>query len=409
MHQPQRPLIIDLNAHLLTMSYSQLLKTAFKTSLVFCLIQVSPYTLADFQKPIINAESYLLFDYQSKSVIISSNPDKIIEPASMTKALTAYIVFDELKKGTLKLSDRVRISKEAYQTGGSRTFLDHNSRVSVEDLLKGVIIQSGNDASVALAEKIAGSEDAFALLMNDVAARIGMTNSHFVNATGWPAESHYTSPKDLATLADRLITDFPEYYVMFAERKFTYNNISQSNRNTLLWRDPSVDGIKTGHTSSAGFCLLSSAERNNRRLIAVITGAKSKRIRTLESQKLLNFGFLFFVTENVLPADEVQLNEHVWGSAKDNIDIGMLEDTFLTVHKNDKDKMQKSFTIKPNLEAPIMKGDELGSVKITVGDKILLEKPVFALQSVEEGSIFQKLYDYIIRFFNWIASFFSSI
>lgn len=254
--------------------------------------------------PTLAAESYILMDFLSDTLIAEKDIDKKVEPASITKMMTAYVVFTELKNGNLRTDDLIRVSEKAWRTGGSKMFIEVNKTVSVSDLLKGMIIQSGNDACIAFAEHIAGTEETFTDLMNQYAKKLGMKNSHFTNSTGLPSEGHYITARDAAILAKAIIVDFPEYFPLFSEKEFTFNEITQHNRNTLLWRDPSVDGFKTGHTESAGYCLVSSAKRNGMRLIAVVMGTESQKARADESQNLLNYGFRFYETNLLFKANE---------------------------------------------------------------------------------------------------------
>lgn len=276
--------------------------------------------------PAVDAQSYLVIDFNSGHEIASHEPDAQMEPASLTKLMTAYVIFNELRAGRLTLEDEALISERAWRTGGSRMFVDVNTRVSIEDLLKGMIIQSGNDASVALAEHVAGTEEAFAGLMNAHAARLGMTGSNFTNATGWPDEGLYTTARDIATLSRALIAEFPQYYHWYSEREFTWNNIRQNNRNNLLWRDSTVDGLKTGQTEAAGYCLVTSALRNDMRLITVVLGTRSERARADISQALLNYGFRFFETHRLYAAGTELARTRVWKGVLEDVPVGIAED-----------------------------------------------------------------------------------
>ena len=276
--------------------------------------------------PAIAAKSYILIDHNSNKILAQNNADEPMAPASITKVMTAYVIFSELEEGNIKLDDMVTVSKKAWKTQGSRMFIKVNSKVSVQDLLQGMIIQSGNDASVALAEHIAGSEDTFAALMNQHAKELGMTNTHFLNSTGLPDPEHKTSAKDLAILANALIKRFPEYYKWYSTREFTYNKITQPNRNKLLWRDNSVDGMKTGFTEDAGYCLLSSAKRNNMRLVSVVLGTKSTGARAQESQKLLNYGFRFYESHVIYPVGKALKNIRIYKGAHEQLPVGVAKD-----------------------------------------------------------------------------------
>ena len=283
--------------------------------------------------PIIGAKSYLVIDSRTGTELASLNPDSPLAPASLTKIMTTYVVFNALKQGQLGLDDEVTVSEKAWRTEGSRMFIEVGTRVSVKDLLIGMIVQSGNDASVALAEHVAGTESVFAEMMNQHAAKLGMRSSLFKNATGLPAEGHTTTARDLATLARALIEEFPEYYAWHAEKEFTYNNIRQDNRNSLLWRDDSVDGLKTGHTEDAGYCLVASAKRDDMRVISVVLGTSSDKARTDGSQALINYSFRFFETRLLFKAGEKVTTARIWKSANENTDLGVHEDLYVTVRR----------------------------------------------------------------------------
>ncbi len=370
------------------------------------ILSLSSEVYASSRKPTINARSYTLMDFASKKIIFSSNPNQLIEPASMTKVMTAYVVFDEIHNGRISLTDTTKISAQSYSAKGSRTFLEIGSTVDIETLLLGMIVQSGNDASIALAEFISGSELAFSDRMNEVALSIGMENSNFINSTGWPDPDHVTTTKDLAELAYRIIQDFPDLYWMFSERSMTYNNIKQNNRNALLWRDPSVDGLKTGHTSSAGYCLLSSAIRKDRRLISVIAGADSINDRNIESQKMLNYGYRFFVTEKVLPAEVVQKDIRILGGESDYLKLGVLKDVNLTFPKKRENKVITSFSVPEEITAPIKRGDSIGVVTVKIDGEVLYEGALFALNTIPEGGMFKKLKDHSMF---WVRSLLNDI
>lgn len=349
--------------------------------------------------PQIAASGYLLIDAYSGEILVQENAEQPLPPASLTKMMTAYIAAVELDKGNIKLSDQVRVSIKAWETQGSRMFIKEGTEVSVEDLLRGIIIQSGNDASVAIAEHIAGSEDAFADLMNKHAALLGMNNTHFLNATGLPAPDHYTTAKDLALLAKAIIVDHPEHYGMYAEQYFTYNQIRQPNRNKLLWRDRSVDGLKTGHTEEAGYCLVASAERSGMRLISVVMGASSEESRAVESQKLLTYGFRYYETHKLYSAKEVLNEPRVWGGAADQMQLGVNKDIYITIPRGQKEVLAAELEVQSVLEAPIEEGTELGLVKIKLADQVVKQVPVVALQTIEEGGFFKRLWDQIVLFF----------
>ena len=346
--------------------------------------------------PRVKAESYILIEANTGKVIVSYNADQELPPASLTKMMTSFVASHEIKKQSISPEDKVRISVKAWGTGGSKMFIREGTYVLVSDLLKGIIIQSGNDASIALAEHIAGSEDAFADLMNRHADRLGMSYTHFANATGLPAKDHFTTARDLSTLARAIINDYPEHYKLYAERSFTFNGISQPNRNLLLGRDKTVDGLKTGHTKEAGFCLVASAKKDNMRLISVVMGTKSEEARAVESQKLLTYGFRFFETVSPFSKGTPLTNSKVWMGKSDEVNLGLAEDYTATIPRGEKDKIKTLFTINPTIKAPIEAGAELGRVKLTLNGEILADLPLVATSPVEQGGLFKRILDYII-------------
>ncbi|MEX1032268.1 MAG: D-alanyl-D-alanine carboxypeptidase family protein [Cellvibrionaceae bacterium] len=349
--------------------------------------------------PQLGATGYLLMDANTGKVLVERNTDKSLPPASLTKMMTSYIVSGEVARGNLSEDALVNISVKAWRKGGSKMFIREGTQVSVEDLLRGVIVQSGNDASIALAEHVAGSEDAFADLMNQQAALLGMSGTHYRNSTGWPAEGHVTTVRDLATLARALIRDYPEHYKMYAEKYFTYNGINQPNRNKLLFRDPSVDGIKTGHTEEAGYCLVSSAVKDGMRLIAVVMGARSEDSRAAESQKLLTYGFRYYQTHKLYsPGDDIN-TVRVWSGMADNLALGVNEDIFLTIPRGAQENLQATMHIDDVIKAPITAGQELGNITVELDGEQLLDVPLVAKQAVEQAGFFARLWDGIKLFF----------
>jgi D-alanyl-D-alanine carboxypeptidase (penicillin-binding protein 5/6) len=338
-------------------------------------------------------------DVESGRVIVEGNSRERLPPASLTKMMTAYIVERELQENRIALSDQVPISVNAWKTGGSRMFIKEGSRVPVSDLLKGVIIQSGNDASVALAEFVAGSEGAFADIMNQQAAQLGMSDSNFLNATGLPAPSHYSSARDLAILARAIINDHPDNYELYAEKYFTYNDIRQPNRNRLLWRDPSVDGLKTGHTEEAGYCLVASAERDDMRLVATVMGTASENARAQEIQNLLNYGFRYFETHTLINAGQTLTEATVWGGASDSVKLGVTENAVVTVPRGSKSALESVMDIDSVIEAPIEAGQELGRVRVMLNGDEVVNRPVVALEPVPEGGFFKRIWDAVKLFF----------
>lgn len=343
--------------------------------------------------PAIAAKSYILLDHNSGRIIAQNNADVPMAPASITKIMTAYVVFSELEEGNIQLDELVTVSKKAWKTQGSRMFIKVNSKVTVEDLLQGMIIQSGNDASVALAEHIAGSEDTFAALMNQHAQELGMTNTNFLNSTGLPDPDHKTSAKDLAVLANALIERFPQYYKWYSTKEFTYNNITQPNRNKLLWRDNSVDGMKTGFTEDAGYCLVSSAKRNNMRLVSVVLGTKSVNARAQESQKLLNFGFRFYESHVIYPVGKTLKNVRIYKGSSEQLPVGVAKKIAVTIPRGQYKNLKPSINIKTLLEAPVSKGQKLGIVEIKLNGKLLTSSPLVALKTIPEGSLWQQAKD----------------
>ena len=349
--------------------------------------------------PAIAGSSWVLMDPLSGRVIMEKNSNERLPPASLTKMMTAYIVERELDEGRISMSDMVPISVKAWRTEGSRTFVQEGTTVSVENLLKGVVIQSGNDASVALAEFIAGSEGAFVDIMNQQAQLLGMTNTNFQNATGLPAPDHFSTAYDLALLARAIIQDYPENYPLYAEKHFTYNNIRQPNRNALLWRDDSVDGLKTGHTEEAGYCLVASAKRNDTRLIASVMGTSSSEARAQEVQKMLNYGFRYYETERLFRAGQELVQAKVWGGQADQISVGMPEDVYVTIPRGSRNQLESTVDLDSVIKAPINVGDELGRVRVILDGETLVDEPVLALTEVPEGGLFKRLWDAIKLFF----------
>ncbi len=374
-----------------------------RTIILFTVLLAQAFTAAAAtpipDPPQVAARAYLLQDFHSGRILAEANARERVEPASLTKLMTAYIVFSELRAGTIRLDETVRVSEKAWRTGGSKMFIEVDKLVTIEDLLKGMIVQSGNDASVALAEHVAGSEDAFASLMNNYAATLGMTDSHFVNSTGLPHPDHYTTARDLALLTRALIRDFPEYYQWYSQREFTYNNITQYNRNKLLWRDPSVDGVKTGHTKAAGFCLIASARREDMRLISVVLGARSESGRAQETQKLLNYGFRFFETRRLYPAGQVLTSARIWKGEVEQLPLGLTEDLYVTIPRRQYDRLETAMDIAPRISAPASRGQAYGTLEIRLDGELVASRPLVALRSVAEGSLVQRLSDEFLLLF----------
>jgi D-alanyl-D-alanine carboxypeptidase (penicillin-binding protein 5/6) len=349
--------------------------------------------------PGLSAKAWLLIDHSSGRVLVEHNSQLRVEPASLTKMMTAYAVLYAMRNGNLSAEDQVRVSEKAWRMKGSRMFIEVNSLVSVDELLKGMIIQSGNDASVALAEHVAGSEDAFVELMNQHARTLEMTGTNFTNSTGWPDPAHYTTPHDLAILSRALIRDFPEHYSWYRVKEYTYNNIRQFNRNRLLWLDDRVDGIKTGHTESAGFCLVASAQQDDMRLISVVLGTDSEKARATASRKLLNYGFRFYETFLLHHAKEPLQNMRIWKGETETVPIGLQEDLYITIPRGQRKKVKANMTVETMLVAPAKKGQAYGSVNIMLGDEELSQQPLVALQDVPEGGLWRQLVDTVMLMF----------
>ncbi|GAB3372428.1 D-alanyl-D-alanine carboxypeptidase [Spongiibacter taiwanensis] len=353
--------------------------------------------------PAVAASAYLLMDADSGAVLIEHNADQRLPPASLTKLMTSYVLSYELERGQVNNDDMVTISKNAWAqnplfAGSSLMWIEVGKQVKLHDLHLGIIISSGNDATVAVAEHLAGSEDAFAGMMNQHAARLGMTNSHFVNSHGLPDPEHYTSPRDLAILAKAII-GFPEEYAMYSQKDFTFNGIKQSNRNGLLWTDPSVDGLKTGHTEEAGYCLVTSAKRDGMRLISVVMGASSTSARERETQKLLSYGFRYFETHHLYAAGTELTTAKVWKGASDVVSLGLKEDVYLTIPRGKSDALDAQLNVDDTLVAPIAGDGQYGELVVNLDGKQQVNVPLVALDSVEQGSIFKRLWDSIVLFF----------
>jgi len=367
-------------------------------SLLFINFQVSAESpeVSTPSVPTIDAAAYILQDYHTGKVLAENNADAKLAPASLTKIMTVYVVFTELSNGHLHLEDMVTISEKAWKTSGSRMFIELGNQVKVEDLLKGVIIQSGNDASVALAEHVGGNEETFAEMMNQHAIRLGMANSHFKNSDGLPVEDHYTTARDLAILTTALIKEFPDYYRWFSQKEFTFNKITQQNRNKLLSRDESVDGVKTGFTDDAGYCLVASALREDMRLISVVMGAKSANARANENQTLLNYGFRFYESHRLYQGKTALNEARVWKGASKTISLGLAEDIYVTIPRRQYKDLKAVINVDKKITAPVADGAKLGSVKVTLKDEVVINKDLVALKAVDQGNIFQRLSDSVM-------------
>ena len=349
--------------------------------------------------PTVNAKSYVVVDADTGYVVASQDPDALVQPASLTKLMSAYVIFHYLRAGQISLEETTTVSRRAYKTPGSRMFIEQNSKVTIDDLIQGMIVQSGNDASVALAEHIAGTEEAFAELMNNFAAKLGMASSHFRNSTGLPAADHQSTARDMATLARAIIAEFPDYYRWYSQREFVYGDIRQRNRNRLLWRDSSVDGMKTGYTEAAGYCLVSSAKRNGMRLIAAMMGSTSAKARIDASQALLNYGFRFYETRRLYTAGEQVREVRAWKGTGETLALGPPEDIVVTVARGRFESLEAVLELPATVFAPIEQGQPLGQLVVKDGERRIAETTLVALQPVGEGSLWQRVRDEVELWF----------
>jgi D-alanyl-D-alanine carboxypeptidase (penicillin-binding protein 5/6) len=351
------------------------------------------------QAPSTGSKSFIIMDYDSGRALAEEHADQSYEPASITKLMTAYVIFNELESGKIALTDMVTISENAWRTAGSRMFVEVGKQVSVEDLLQGMIVQSGNDATVALAEHVAGSEETFAALMNRHAEDLGMTGSHFLNASGLPDAKHFMTAHDIATLTASVIRRFPEYYKWYSQKEFTFNNITQHNRNKLLWQDESVDGVKTGFTDSAGYCLVTSAKKEGMRLITVVLGTASANERAVASQALLNYGFRFYETHMLYDAGTTLASSRIWKGDTQTVTLGLSKPLYVTIPRGRYDALQASMKVDSRIMAPVEQGAKLGSVQVKLDDDVVAELPLVSLQPVPEGSIVRRLADSALLYF----------
>jgi serine-type D-Ala-D-Ala carboxypeptidase (penicillin-binding protein 5/6) len=349
--------------------------------------------------PQIAAKSWILVDANTGKILVEQNADQQLPPASLTKMMTSYVVAGEIASGKISAADNVPVSVNAWRMGGSKMFVREGTEVPIQDLLRGIIVQSGNDATVALAEHVAGSESAFADVMNQRATLLGMDNSNFVNATGWPGEGHLTTARDLSLLASALIKDHPEHYKLYAEKYFEYNGIKQPNRNRLLWRDKSVDGVKTGHTEAAGYCLVASAQRNGMRLISVVMGTNSEDSRAQESQKLLSYGFRYYETKRIYSAGDVlQADNRVWFGQENTVNLVVDRDVLLTYPRGARELLDANVHIDTVIKAPLTRTAELGKLTVAYQGERLLEVPLSADHAIEEAGFFSRLWDHLMLF-----------
>lgn len=365
---------------------------------------VSTKPLITPSAPTLNAKAYILIDVNSGKIIAEKNSEQKLPPASLTKMMTLYVISNALHNEQIHLTDNVRISRDAWKTGGSRMFVKEGQQVAIEDLLKGIIVDSGNDACVAMAEHLGGSEPGFAEIMNQQAQSLGMKDSHFTDSTGLPDENLYTTAKDLAILGRALVVNFPQYYHWYKQKWFTYNAIRQPNRNRLLWRDSQVDGIKTGHTNDAGFCLVSSAKRDNMRLLAVVMGSPSETARADDSERLLNYGFRFFETHELYKGGQTITEIPVYKGNVDKLTVGLREDQFVTIPNGQYQRLSIKTKLSQDLQAPIKKGDKVGELVIQFDNNVLGTQNLYALQDVPQGGLFARMKDSIrLTFRSWFG------
>jgi serine-type D-Ala-D-Ala carboxypeptidase (penicillin-binding protein 5/6) len=345
--------------------------------------------------PAIAARSFLLLDYHSQQTLAGQKPDERVEPASLTKLMTAYLTFSAVKQKQIELTKTVPVSERAWKAEGSRMFIEPRKPVTVEELMRGMIVQSGNDACIALAELIAGSEEAFAQMMNAQAQRLGMKNTNFMNSTGLPNPQHYSTAQDLALLTIAIIRDFPEFHPIYSMKEYRYNNITQANRNRLLWSDPTVDGMKTGYTENAGYCLITSARRGERRLISVVLGTAPELVRATESQKLLNYGFQYYDSVKLYEKNQPVASLPIWKGASNSVKAGFLNDLYVSLPKGQTDKVKANLESRQPLLAPVAAGQKIGVMKLTLDGKPYAELPVVALEDVALAGIFGRGWDSI--------------
>ena len=384
------------------MPYLNRIRTLFSPLLAFVLmsligVAVRAQTIPP--PPQMPVRGYVLMDYQSGNLLADLKGEERMEPASITKLMTAYVIYQALASGKIRLQDQVTISEKAWRTPGSKMFVKVGSQVSVEDLLMGVVVQSGNDATVALAEYVAGSEETFVKLMNQEAERLGLTNSHFVNASGLPDPNHYMSARDIAVLTRALIREFPDQYTRYSVRSFKYNNIEQQNRNRLMLQDPTVDGVKTGHTQSAGYCLVASAKRDDTRLISVVLGSERERDRFQASQTLLNYGFSFFESRKLYDAETAIVEPRIWKGQENRLPLGVTYPLYVTVPKGQAPQVSTTTIVQPHIVAPAQKGQAFGEIAVRLGEQEVSRTPLVALREVPESGWFGRMIDAILLFF----------
>lgn len=373
-----------------------------------CLILIPGYALAELQlipdPPVIEASGYILMDANSGVVIAKNNSNERIEPASLTKIMASYVVADAIKSGKISLTDEVLISKKASAMAGSRMIIQAGAKINVELLLKGMIVQSGNDATIALAEHVAGDEDNFVVKMNETAAKLDLRDTHYANATGLPNDEHYSSPHDISQLGVALIQNHPDIYKYYSIKEFTYNGIKQFNRNQLLWKDDSVDGINTGYTDSAGYCLSVSAIRGSMRLVSTVVGAKNKAARITENQKLLNYGFRFFETHKLYASNDKLTEVKIWKGLEDNLPLGITQDLYVTIPRGQYEKLVASMSINSTIVAPASAGDVFGTVNVNLGTKTVAKRDLVALDDVPQGQFWHNLIDSVMLWWKKVVN-----
>lgn len=350
--------------------------------------------------PALNAKAYILIDVNSGKILAEKNSDERLPPASLTKMMTLHVISSAIRNEQIHLGDPVRVSQEAWKIGGSRMFVKEGQQVSVEDLLKGIIVDSGNDACVAMAEHLGGSEAGFTEIMNHQAKNLGMTNSHFTDSTGLPDKEHYTSAKDLALLGRALVLEFPDYYHWYKQKWFSYNGIRQPNRNRLLWRDTQVDGIKTGHTNEAGFCLVSSAKHDNMRLLAVVMGSPSETARADDSERLLNYGFRFFETHELYKSGATISELPIFKGQSNKMTVGLSDPLFVTIPSGQYQRLVVNSKVPKYVQAPLKKGDKVGEIIVRFENNIIATQPLYALQNVDKGGMYTRTKDTVRLAFN---------
>tara|TARA_B100000900_G_scaffold413009_1_gene435994 strand:+ start:797 stop:1945 length:1149 start_codon:yes stop_codon:yes gene_type:complete len=378
--------------------------------ILLLLLLTSNYILAQSfvpNAPELNLKSYILIDPNTNTVIAESNSDGLVEPASMTKVMTAYVVADQINNNLISLEDEVLVSEKAWKMGGSRMFIEVGKKVTVLDLMKGIMIQSGNDASVAIAEYVGGTEEGFVDLMNSYAGSIGMKNTYFVNSTGLPDDEHLTSASDLALLTSEFIKNFPDIYALFKEKEFEYGGISANkyNKNKLLWRDETSDGVKTGHTSSAGYCLIGSAKRGNMRLITVVAGSDNANNSFSDTQRLLEYGFRNYATQKFFEVDKEYTTSKVWGGKSDILSLGVSQDISITLPRTSFKDLKTNYNVKNNIQAPISKGQKIGTLEVISKNEIVLTADLIALNEIQSKGFFGRLWS---RFVLWLMSLFGT-